>query len=753
MADYRITVDTDIDTSKLDAFEKKIKSLENEFLKIKVDVDADNIGKQVTSQINKALGTSSSKKATLNLDINSNKIKTEANNVFKDIQNRASKVSLQIGSGKEYRDNIREINKTIKEINRLSVNPDVNLEQLKEAERYLDKLVNRKNQADINDIDIFDGLDTTAARNFAVELEKVEHAINNIQAHARDLDISKQIKQGASETKAAMNELASAYKRMDSLQKQQVGLDVNSNQYKAIDNEINRLIQRAAELQTKLGNNIPDSFFDSIAESGARARADLDKTIAKVEDVSRKMAEARLDNVQANFHSINADANNAVAQIEKFGNNANQKLLQLKKDVVDLQTALKVAIDTGDVSKAADVYDELSDRIKQATSAASNMQSEMNLKNINSELDTMRQKAKATIELWRQQNSASEKMFGKDMDSYLSKLDMASTKDEIRSVSTEFGIMQKQAKIAGVAQMTIFDRLSTKAKEYASYIGVAGLAMNGYQLFRGMAQNVLEVDTAMTGLYRVTDLTQAQYTQLYSNMISSAQKYGATLTDIINATSDWTRAGFDADTSNKLAEVTTMYQHIADLDYNTASENLLTAYNGFKDSLSGQFGGDVVDTVSYITDVLNELDNKYSVTAAGLGEALQRSASAMQLAGNTFQETAAMTTGMTEVIQDPEKSGQALKILSLRLRGMKGELQEMGEEVDPTVENISKMQGQILNLTHGKVDIFDDGEFKSTYEIMDGIHSAWKDMSDIEQADLLETIAGDAICRYAQKCA
>lgn len=742
MADYRITVDTDIDTSKLDAFEKKIKSLENESLKIKIDVDADNISKQVTSQINKALGTGSSKKTTLNLDINSNKIKTDANNVFKDIQNKASKVSLQISSGKEYRDNISEINKTIKEINRLSINPDVNLEQLKEAERYLDKLVNRKNRADIDEIDIFDGLDTTAARNFAVELEKVEHAINNIQAHARDLDISKQIKQGASETKAAMNELASAYKRMDSLQKQQVGLDVNSNQYKAIDSEINRLIQKAAELQTKLGNNIPDSFFDSIAESGARARADLDKTIAKVEDARRKMADARLDNVQANFHSINADANNAVAKIEKFGNNANQELLQLKKDVVDLQTALKVAIDTGDVSKAADVYDELSDRIKQATSAASNMKSEMNLKNINSELDTMRQKAKATIELWRQQNSASEKMFGKDMDGYLSKLDMASTKDEIRSVSTEFGIMQKQAKIAGVAQMTIFDRLTTKAKEYASYIGVAGLAMNGYQLFRSMAQNVLEVDTAMTGLYRVTDLTQAQYTQLYSNMISSAQKYGATLTDIINATSDWTRAGFDADTSNKLAEVTTMYQHIADLDYNTASENLLTAYNGFKDSLSGQFGGDVVDTVRYITDVFNELDNKYSVTAAGLGEALQRSASAMQLAGNTFQETAAMTTGMTEVIQDPEKSGQALKILSLRLRGMKGELQEMGEEVDPTVENISKMQGQILNLTHGKVDIFDDGEFKSTYEIMDGIHSAWKDMSDIEQADLLETIAG-----------
>lgn len=60
----------------------------------------------------------------------------------------------------------------------------------------------------------------------------------------------------------------------------------------------------------------------------------------------------------------------------------------------------------------------------------------------------------------------------------------------------------------------------------------------------------------------------------------------------------------------------------------------------------------------------------------------------------------------------------ALKILSLRLRGMAGQLEELGEDVDENVENLSKMQGQILNLTNGKVNIFDaNGDFESTYEI------------------------------------
>lgn len=135
--------------------------------------------------------------------------------------------------------------------------------------------------------------------------------------------------------------------------------------------------------------------------------------------------------------------------------------------------------------------------------------------------------------------------------------------------------------------------------------------------------------------------------------------------------------------------------------------------------------------------------NNFAVTSAGLGEALTRSASALDLAGNTIQQTAGMVTGIVEVTQDPEKAGSSLRTLSLRLRGMKGQLEELGEETDENVENISKMQGQILRLTGGKVNIFDStGEFKSTYEIMKGIADVWDDLNSTAQADLLETIAG-----------
>ena len=84
---------------------------------------------------------------------------------------------------------------------------------------------------------------------------------------------------------------------------------------------------------------------------------------------------------------------------------------------------------------------------------------------------------------------------------------------------------------------------------------------------------------------------------------------------------------------------------------------------------------------------------------------------------------------------------------------MKGELEELGEEVDENVESISKMQTHILNLTNGKVNIFgDDGEFRSTYEIMKDIADIWDELDSKAQADLLETVAGRFYLNV-QRCA
>lgn len=79
----------------------------------------------------------------------------------------------------------------------------------------------------------------------------------------------------------------------------------------------------------------------------------------------------------------------------------------------------------------------------------------------------------------------------------------------------------------------------------------------------------------------------------------------------------------------------------------------------------------------------------------------------------------------------------------------------MGESTDGMAESTSKLREQVLALTNvngkGGFDIMTDGgkSFKSTYSIMQGISKVWKDMSDVDQAALLELIAGDS---FRLKC-
>lgn len=349
----------------------------------------------------------------------------------------------------------------------------------------------------------------------------------------------------------------------------------------------------------------------------------------------------------------------------------------------------------------------------------------------------------ARMGTWITENSAAAKQFGSQIDILRTQLKSCDAV-QFDNINHQFKMIQSSAKEAGLTGMSFGDKLKAQFSKLTSYFSAATIMMAGMQAGRQAFQNVLDIDTKMTELKRVTDYTSGQYSDVYDTLTASAQKYGATLTDLISQTADWSRAGFnDPDTAAGLAKITSIYQHIADLDADTSMENLLTAYKGFENELKEAYGNDADAAAMHIADIYNEIDNNYATTAADIGEAVKRSASALSLAGNTLEETAGMVTGITEVTQDPEKAGNSLKVLSMRLRGMKGELQDLGEETDENVENLSQMQGKVFNLTHGKVNIFDNaGDFKSTYEIMQGIADVYDDLTDTDKADLLETIAG-----------
>jgi len=130
-----------------------------------------------------------------------------------------------------------------------------------------------------------------------------------------------------------------------------------------------------------------------------------------------------------------------------------------------------------------------------------------------------------------------------------------------------------------------------------------------------------------------------------------------------------------------------------------------------------------------------------------LAESLTRSSAALVAANNSLEQSIAMTTAANTTIQDPEAVGNALKVVSMRIRGVKTELEEAGEDTEGMVTNTAKLQEKIMALTNidgkGGINILtESGEFKSTYDILLAISKVWKEMDDTSQAALLELVAG-----------
>lgn len=634
---FKIRVGTELDTSKLDAFERRIKSLNNST--IKLNIDASSVDKAVSS-VNKQMNKGLKATADIDVKINDGSIRNDLKNQMKGLTVKAE------------------------------VKPDFKYTQsdLKAETRKLQSQITSAMKL-VDSTNASDAQISTAIKNLEAQQAVVDKIRNNLDKPITG-KFADSINRMSAEGVRALDMLNA--KAIDTINNIIGGKSLNFN-FDKLSNQIKSLDNVPKELQNYLDNL--SKANDRVLSFGKIDASNYLEARDAVNELSRG-----LENLGKRYQVVRQQQDKTQRQLKQQANN---DLFQQQKTNFGLQ-----------------------------------------------------------IDTWMKQNSAAVDQFGDRLKDLKLKAADALNPTDLRAYRSEFQQIQLEAKNAGVAMMSWTDRLKNQAREYASYLGVATVAMAGSQAFRMMAQNVLEVDTAMTGLYRVTDLTAQQYDALYSDMISASKEYGTTLTDTINATADWVRAGFDADTALSLADITAMYQHISDLDYDEASENLLTAYNGFKDSFNEEFGGDAVASVNHIADAFNELDNQYSITSAGLGEGLARSASALQLAGNTFEEAAALVGATSEVTQNPEKAGNAMKVLSLRLRGMKGELEELGESSEG-VENISKMQGQILNMTKGKVNIFDDaGDFRSTYDIMKDIAAVYDELSSTDRANLLETIAG-----------
>lgn len=308
------------------------------------------------------------------------------------------------------------------------------------------------------------------------------------------------------------------------------------------------------------------------------------------------------------------------------------------------------------------------------------------------------------------------------------------TKSDLNAFNKDVETFSKEIEIAGRKTKSFGQQIKDAFAQYTYLFSLVGIFRTIKRITKEMVANVKEVDSAMIELRKVTDEPENAYDKFLSSASEKSKELHTNLSEVVNATADFARIGYDIDKASVLAEAAIIYSNVGDeIDsMDDASNSLISSMKAFK--------GFEADPMA-IVDKFNEVSNNFAISSGGIGEALQRSASSFATAGNTLDEAIALITAANTVVQNPESVGTAFKTMTMRIRGSTTELEEAGEEVDEYVKSASKMREEIQNLTG--VDIMrDESTYKNTYQILQEISKVFGDLADVDKANVLEILFG-----------
>ena len=304
------------------------------------------------------------------------------------------------------------------------------------------------------------------------------------------------------------------------------------------------------------------------------------------------------------------------------------------------------------------------------------------------------------------------------------------------NATTSIKNSSENIRAAGENTKTLSDRVGGLAGKFTSWLTISQIIMRAYQALQQMVTAVIDVDTAMTELRKVTDETEATYSRFLNTAVSRAKELGATVSDTVTATADFARLGYNIDEASELADAAIVYKNVGDgiEDISEASESIISTMQAF---------GIAAEDSMLVVDKFNEVGNNFAISSRGVGEALLRSASALAAGNNTLDESIALVTTANTIVQNPEAVGTTMKTISMYLRAAKTEAEEAGESTEGMANSVSELRSEILALTGNKVDIqVDEDTFKSTYQIIKEISQVWDELTDVSQANILEMLGG-----------
>jgi sugar phosphate isomerase/epimerase len=513
-----------------------------------------------------------------------------------------------------------------------------------------------------------EGVENTASR--------VKRAVEDASGSLNKFFVQVEREDGAVETLTyALNQHANAYEYLGKITREAD----NSTDFRHVD------ISTQIELQTQKLEKFATDVGKSSEASGVLREdiANLRNELSQVGDTNAM--KAFLDNfdiAKAKFQSLNSETKVVEASIKKlnqllnntqFRNNANNPAVsQQRADIEALRTEyeglLRELSNANDPQSLQNINARLAE-LKPQFDAVVQSSNELNnslkdndasakfsakLNNLKNQVDIFantNRRATESLRLMRDGQTTFAQGFQNIRDA-LNRGNLDAT--GLQRLREQFQNFRGEADAAGLTVSRFFQSMQSQLRMVLQR-WISLYAVIGY--IRKMIDNVKELDNAMINLRRVTDETDAGYQRFLEDANELARQMKTTTASLVEMSYQWSKLGFEMNEALELSKASTIFMRVADVGQDQALSNLVTSLKAFR--LEASQTMDVVDK-------LDKLNNEYAVSAAGLGEGLERSASAMAMTGNSLEETLAMLTGAGEIVQNLENTGNALRVISLR---------------------------------------------------------------------------------------
>lgn len=518
--------------------------------------------------------------------------------------------------------------------------------------------------------------------------------------------------------------------------------DIQVAKYQELENAIKnyeKISKRIASNSAYDGDEKSASdLLDTINEIMGKTNGGI--TVLSNEQLNK--AQNKLDNIDQTISDIKQKTNiSEFKNLEKLQSSAINKLNPYTNDTkytidfINKVNNLQNQIANFNLSNQSDV-----DRLKAIDAEIKNITKESNLlKNKLVKQKSNLAEIVSQMKIFKSQNTNMSRSQKAELDQIINYAETMQRSgeevaSEVENIKVRFAGLKAEVNETGKAGKNFFSQIRNRLTDMNSKFIAQFLSWQDWIMYiRQAAEMVTELNTQITELAKVSEDSVSQIYADFDSYANIAKEMGSTISDTIAATTAWSKNGYNIPDSKKLAEVSLLYKNVGDgINVDEANESLVSTLKGFKLE---------ADQAEHIVDVLNEVSNNEAISSSGIGEALQRSAASFNAANTSLEKSVALVTATNSVLQDPEKVGNMWKTVSARIRGAKSELAEMGEDTDDMVESTSKLRDLVKGITGFDI-MKDENTFKDIYDIIIGISEKWNTLSDIDQASLLENLAG-----------